>query len=103
MKKFLVGCLIIFASTNVQALEHKEVQEDYSTGHLVYTIENVSYNVGTCGHLSKYVLQNVYDDAVAGEFNWEDMNIRSRRNRVLETECIRLQKEMFRYQYLNRK
>lgn len=54
----------------------------------------VKYNKDACGSLSKNILLNVYHDSEAGEFNWDKMENRQFKNKVLKVECSRLRNEM---------
>jgi len=64
--------------------------------HWVVTKDSVSvaYPKDKCGYLSKSVLLNVAYDSDAGVFDWTKMNEQTFRDKVLDTECIRLKKEM---------
>lgn len=99
--------IFLFVSfTCVNAQNHVLVKEDNSKGFLVWTVENkgvaISYADESCGHLSKNVLQNASDDAVAGEFDWTRMKDPNFREHVLIQECKRLRtEEKFRNKFAN--
>jgi len=90
--------VVLFISSIAIANDNKNmtrsVEDDYSTGVLQYRAGDVTYGVTDCGHLSKYVLQNVLDDAIAGEFDWNNMNQSHFKNNKLSDECTRLKNEI---------
>lgn len=75
------------------------VEDDYSTGYLQYRVGDVIYGAAECGHMSRYVLQNLADDAQAGVFDWSQMNSATYRNQKLSDECQRLRSEVNYRQY----
>lgn len=99
MKKIIVmGLLMLATCCQVFADVRPEVTEGYSTGQLVWSVTQkkitVDYEVTSCGSLSRYVLQNVSDDAFAGDFDWSQMKDTTLARVVLLKECDRLQREM---------
>lgn len=90
--------IIVFVSIPVisNCAEFQRVNEDYSTGKIRYDINGVSISATSCGYLSKSVLQNLADDSVAGEFDWNKMSDSTFKNKMFSRECRRLKHEMYK-------
>ena len=84
-------------SYNLNAEEYPQVEKITCSDFAVWVVKHNNFPVyyvdWSCGVYTKNVLQNVSDDAVAGEFNWSDMQDPLFRERILYKECNRLKKE----------
>lgn len=94
----LAICLCVLSFNSVSnAQEYPQVEQKICSDIAVWVVKNknipVYYMDGSCGHLTKNVLQNVSDDAVAGEFDWTKMQNPNFREHVLYQECRRLKNE----------
>lgn len=95
----LAICLCVLSFNSVSnAQEYPQVEQKICSDITVWVVKNknipVYYMDDSCGYLSKNVLQNVSDDAMAGEFNWHHMKDPNFREHILEQECKRLSNEM---------
>jgi len=101
MKFVLILLLWLFLCANCWGSDIK-VEGNY------FVVENrgitIKYKQNECGYvLSKNVLQNVLDDAKAGEYSWSMMSSSNFQKWILNRECKRLKKVMEEYRRDNKK
>lgn len=93
LKAILVIYIMLIYNIGICA-DFPRVQEYYNTGRIRYIVNGISISATECGKLSKYVLQNLSDDAQSGSFDWSDMNDSRFKKRMFLKECNRLKYEL---------